>query len=559
MHRTAWLLDLGSPAPRGHSIGQVTVWPRWVRSQGLALWLILSVLLVAEHLTMGATAPPWWVSLLGVLAIAFAVATRRSRPLPALGIALGMTMAVALLTLASDGTFPVSYVVVLSVMSWLAGRRTDSARGFVVLVVVANVGMMPLGLPLRGQRPISAAVFSWLFTVLWSLIFVVLPWLLGRYRRQQALLAWAGWERAERMEHEQRMAVEQAQLRERARIAQDMHDSLGHELSLIALRAGGLEVASDLDERYRTAAGELRASAATATDRLREIIGILREDQTQAPLQPPGEAIGELVERATESGLVVRLVTEGASDGLPPMVQQAANRVVQEALTNASKHAPGAPVTVRVRHNADQTLVTVTNTAAIRCVPALSSGGRGLPGLEERARILGGTLHAGPLDDGGFEVVARLPHADAGVAPAPTPDEESESAVALALARTRARRGLVTAVVAPTALAVGLGALILGYYLAIGYSSVLEAADYAELRVGRQRAEIESVLPPLQMLDDTNDADRPRPPGSTCEFYRPDGSFSITFAYRLCFVDGRLAAKDVVRTGAAPVDQEAPR
>ena len=554
MHRTAWLLDRGRPAPRAYSIGQVTVWPRWVRSQGFALWLVLSVLLVAEHLTMGATAPPWWMSLLGVLTIAFAVATRRSRPLLALGIAVGMTMAVALLTLASDGTFPVSYVVVLSVLSWLAGRRTDSAHGFVVLVVVANVVMLPLGLPLRGERPISAAVFSWLFTVLWSLIFVVLPWLLGRYRRQQALLAWAGWERAERMEHEQQMAVEQARLRERARIAQDMHDSLGHELSLIALRAGGLEMAGDLDARHRTAAGELRAAASTATARLGEIIGILREDQTQAPLQPAGETVGELVDRATESGLDVRLVTEGSPDALPPMVQQAANRVVQEALTNASKHAPGAPVTMRVRHDADLTLVTVTNTAAIRPVPALPSGGRGLPGLKECAQILGGSLHAGPLDDGGFEVVARLPHADAGAAPAP--EEESESAAALARARTTARRGLVTAVVAPAALAVGLCALIVGYYLAIGYSSVLESADYTGLRVGQRRAEIAAVLPPLQMLDEPFDADSPRPPDATCEFYRPHGPFSSTFAYRLCFVDGRLAAKDIVRTVEAPVEQE---
>jgi signal transduction histidine kinase len=535
----------------------VTAWWRLLRSQGFALWLVLSALLVTEHLTMGISAPPWWVPLIGVLAIAFAVATRRSRPLLALAIALGMTMAVTLRTLASDGTFPVSCVVVLSVISWLAGRRTDSARGFVVLIVVANVVMIPLGLPLRGERPISAAVFSWLFTVLWSLIFVVLPWLLGRYRRQQALLAWAGWERAERMEHEQQMVVEQARLRERARIAQDMHDSLGHELSLIALRAGGLEMANDIDERYRTAAGELRASAAAATTRLGEIIGILREEgQTQAPLQPPGETIAELVERATESGLDVRLVTEGSSDVLPQVVKQAANRVVQEALTNASKHAPGAPVTVRVRHNADQTLVTVTNTAAVRGVPALPSGGRGLPGLEERARILGGTLHAVPRDDGGFEVVARLPHADAGVAP--VADEESESAAALALARTRARRGLVTAVVAPAALALGLGALILGYYLVIGYTSVLEPARYAQLRVGQQRAEVASVLPPLQMLDDPSDADKPRPPGSTCEFYRPDDPFSATFTYRLCFVDGRLAAKDVVRTGTPPVEQADP-
>ncbi|HSK96901.1 MAG TPA: histidine kinase, partial [Euzebyales bacterium] len=390
----------------------MTVLWTWVRSREFALWLVLSVLLVTDRLTMGGTEPPWWTSLLGVVAIAFAVALCRSRPLLALGIPVGMAMSVGLLNLATDGTFPISYIVVLSGMSWLAGRRTDSARGFVVLVVVADVMMLLLGLPLRGERPLSVAVFRWLFTVLWSLIFVVLPWLLGRYRRQQALLAWAGWERAERMEHQQQMVVEQARLRERARIAQDMHDSLGHELSLIALRAGGLEVASDLDERHRTAAGELRASASAATARLGEIIGILREGQTQAPLQPHGETIDELVARATESGLDVRLVTEGSAVLLPPMVQQAATRVVQEALTNASKHAPGAPVTVRVRHTADQTFIKVANAAAIRPVPAPPSGGRGLPGLEERVRILGGSVRAGPRGDGGFEVVARLPHAE---------------------------------------------------------------------------------------------------------------------------------------------------
>lgn len=525
-------------------------------TQDVALWVVLSVPLVAEHRTMGATAPPWWTALLGVVAIAVAVATCRSKPLLALGVALGLTMAATLLSMASDGTFPIAYVVVPSVVSWLAGRRTDGFRGFVVLVVVANAVMIPLGLPLRGEMPISAALFRWLFTVLWSLIFVVLPWLLGRYRRQQALLSWAGWERAERMEHEQQMLVEQARLRERARIAQDMHDSLGHELGLIALRAGGLEMADDLDARHRTAAGELRTAAAAATERLGEIIGILREDHTQAPLQPAGETIGALVERATESGLDVRLVTTGSAADMPPVVQQAANRVVQEALTNASKHAPGAPVTVRVRHDAGQTLITVTNTVAIGSVPVLPSGGRGLPGLEQRARLVGGTLHAGPRDDGGFEVVARLPHTDAGATSAPAAG--SESAAALARARTHARRGLVAAVVAPTALAVGLGALILGYYLVIGYSSVLEPAGYAALQVGEPRAEMASVLPPMQMLDDPSDAERPRPPGATCEFYRPDGSFSITFAYRLCFVDARLAAKDVVRTGTAAVEQEDP-
>lgn len=527
------------------------------------LWLVLSTLLVAEHMTLngsgGVTAPPWWHSLLGVVAIAVAVATRRSRPLLSLVVVVGLAMAETLVALTTELPFLVSYVVVLSVVSWLAGRNTDHARGFVVVVIVANVLILPLALPLRGEMPVIALVLNWFFIIFQSLLVVVLPWLLGRYRRQQSLLASAGWERAERMEHEQQMAVAQAQLRERTRIAQDMHDSLGHELSLIALRAGALEVAPDLTDRHRTAAAELRSSAASATERLGDIIGVLREHDEQAPLEPAGEGIGELVERASDSGLDVRLVSEGSGAALPPIVQRSAHRVLEEALTNVSKHAPGAPVTVQVRHATDETRLTVTNGPAPRAAaPSTASGGYGLPGLAERVRLLGGTLRSGPSHDGGFEVTAHLPHADVG-APPTAQLVQSESATALATARRRARRGLITAVAAPLAVGAALGLLMLAYYLAIGFTSVLEPEDYADLRVGQERTEIEAVLPPLQMLDDPSDDDVARPPGSTCEFYRPDGPFSITFAYRLCFVDGRLAAKDVIQTGEVPVEEEEPR
>src|SRR5688500_17952609 len=108
------------------------------------------------------------------------------------------------------------------------------------------------------------------------------PWLVGRYRRQQRALVAAGWEQAEQLEREQRMLAREVRLRERARIAEDMHDSLGHELSLLALRAGALELSADLDERTRAVAGQLRAGAAAATGQLRDIIDVLRDDPDPA-------------------------------------------------------------------------------------------------------------------------------------------------------------------------------------------------------------------------------------------------------------------------------------
>ncbi|MGH3928878.1 MAG: hypothetical protein ACRDTF_02750 [Pseudonocardiaceae bacterium] len=114
------------------------------------------------------------------------------------------------------------------------------------------------------------------------------------------------------------------------------------------------------------------------------------------------------------------------------------------------------------------------------------------------------------------------------------------------------------AIAAPLGLGIGLGAVVLGYYLVIGYNSVLDPPDYQRLRIGQQRSEIEPLLPALQMVDAPSEQEPPRPAGATCEFYRPDGPFSITFAYRLCFADGRLASKDVIQSGSVPADESAP-
>ncbi|MEU8383202.1 histidine kinase [Streptosporangium sp. NPDC048865] len=298
--------------------------------------------------------------------------------------------------------------VILAVAAYLHGRHLPVRRGWLLLAVLASPGAVCAVLDVAVGSG-ALAVFGF---------FVVLPWLAGRFQRQQADLLEAGRERVARLGREREFIAERVTLRERARIAEDMHDSLGHELALIALRAGALELAADMTPRNREAAARLRASAVTATDRLRHTLGVLRETGA-VPTEPPDESVEALVDRARGAGMTVTLDRAGEWASLPPLADRAAHRVVREALTNAARHAPGTDVLVRLERTGDAVTVTVSNSAA-RSVPlpapvpapvpgpGPAGGGSGIAGLRERVRLLGGTLRAGP-HDGGFTVTARFP------------------------------------------------------------------------------------------------------------------------------------------------------
>ncbi|MER5391841.1 histidine kinase [Saccharopolyspora sp. NPDC002686] len=285
--------------------------------------------------------------------------------------------------------------VVLAVAGYLHGRHLPVRHGWVVFALGAAPGVVDLVIyPERAIGSVGLLV-----------VFVVLPWLAGRFRRQQAELVESGKNRVAQMEREQEFIAERARLRERARIAADMHDSLGNDLALIALRAGSLELAADMSEANRQAAAELRATAVQATDRLRQTIGVLREKTSQT-LEPVDEPVEALVDRARGAGMDVVLLRGGESLDVPSTVDRAAHRVVQEALTNAARYAPGAHVEVRVERTARELVVVVHNTA-VDAEPVLTGSGSGLLALAERVGLLGGTFSAEPGE--GFTVTARLP------------------------------------------------------------------------------------------------------------------------------------------------------
>ncbi|MEU4781186.1 histidine kinase, partial [Micromonospora sp. NPDC023633] len=372
---------------------------RWSRA-AVRRWtadLLLWVTTAAPIGYAGVTPPHSWqataLTVGALLLLATAVAVSRRWPVAALVVVvLGSLL---------DGNF----LFAIPVFSYLAGRRSVTAVPAAVAFAVLAAGGTVLNLGLLGT---GAATWFLLASVL--LFAGVFPWLVGRYRRQQAVLADAGRRHAEARDRERRGAAERIRLRERARIAQEMHDSLGHDLSLIALRAAALEVAADLTPRHRAAAGELRASVAAATERLHGIIGVLREPDGAATTRPADEDVAELVDGAREAGMAVCLDGVDALAQLPPMAAHAAHRVVREALTNAARYAPGAAVTVVLARDGDQVEVAVINAPPpAGPLPGPPSTGSGLLALAERVRLAGGTLAAGRRDGGGFAVHARLP------------------------------------------------------------------------------------------------------------------------------------------------------
>lgn len=274
--------------------------------------------------------------------------------------------------------------LVLAVLAYLHGRRLDGRFGWQILL---GVGVAGAGVAFVDIGEATSALLS-------MAVMIGLPWLAGRYRRQQALLIETERERVRQLEREQEHVAERARLNERGRVAAELHDSLGHELALIALRAGSLELSPQLTAEHRQTAGEMRASAVAATDRLRQVLEMLRDRDEVPP-------VAEIVGRARDAGMVVHV------DGLavmPTLVDQAVRRVVREALTNAARHAPGAPVDVRLAVTERRVALVVSNPAA----EARPGGGSGLVGLRERVRLLGGRLET-THDQGRFELTAEVP------------------------------------------------------------------------------------------------------------------------------------------------------
>ncbi|MEJ3748434.1 histidine kinase [Actinomycetes bacterium KLBMP 9797] len=213
--------------------------------------------------------------------------------------------------------------------------------------------------------------------------------------------------RAERLEAERELRDRAAAEEERGRIARELHDIAAHDLSAIVVQAGAADRLIDAEPaRAKALLRDIRGQGRETLAALRQLVGVLRDDDTGGRTPQPSLArVGDLVAVARAAGVTVDVVTEGEPATLGALADLTAFRVIQEALTNARNHAPGAAVSVRIVHHGGVSIVVVNELRGI----STSAGGHGLAGMRERVRQAGGTLRVGPTRDGRWEVVAHLP------------------------------------------------------------------------------------------------------------------------------------------------------
>lgn len=305
----------------------------------------------------------------------------------------------------TDGYLFVGYVAALLLLYSLAAEVGDLRAVAAVVVYVLAVAIVGL---VQGDGTIG----EWLG----GFIVVLSPALVGRLMRHQH-------EQSRRLEHlnrelerERERAEQRAVDEERARIARELHDVVAHGIGVIAVQADAAEAALEGDPaRAEAPLRTIRGSARDALLEMRRMLGVLRPG-ADADGRAPQPRLGQLVDllgHVRAAGVPAELTVEGEPRPLTSSLDLTAYRIVQEALTNARKHAPGARVEIAVSWTESELEITVRDDGPGPAANGERGGGHGLVGMRERVRIHCGTLQAGRANGGGFEVVARLPIEDA--------------------------------------------------------------------------------------------------------------------------------------------------
>ncbi|WP_446044769.1 sensor histidine kinase [Streptomyces olivaceus] len=389
-------------------------WPRWGAEAGLVVLTLLPPLLSQPYVDTSGAA---WVSLTVYEAVGVVVLLLRRRlPATAFVVVFGALLAALVGSAGAGAKLSPLVFLPLAVLLYNLGnhgtswRRTVSAVLGVTVLSVAGVWL--------NRMTTDSRDFQGGLDVLAALAPMPLAWAMGfAARTRQELLA-AAERRTADARRAQALEAAQATQRERTRIAGEMHDVVAHSLTLLVVHAETLRArGSELPGWARAQVDGLATAGRQSSGELRDLLRMLRDPADAVPLRPVPD-LGELdtlLDSHRAAGGTVDLTTGGRLESVPGPVQSAAYRVVQEALVNARRHAPGAPVRGSVDGVAEELRCEVVNGRAARRATAGAGVGLGLVGMEERVGALGGELTAGPTGDGGFRVVATMPWEHAGV------------------------------------------------------------------------------------------------------------------------------------------------
>ncbi|SDO15502.1 sensor histidine kinase [Lentzea jiangxiensis] len=482
---------------------------------------------------------------------------------PSLAFVVGLVPLVAPLAPVPHPAVTITSALWIAALVWFAPRKPEwvllltaplfavnnlwamATTAFVVFAAARRVPRLGRLWALLGATVVLQTAFSlfqayddaplWqtvLGAFLGSAFFVVFPavsgMLLGRRRPMVRLLR----ERNEYLERARALTAASARSEERAHIAGEMHDMLGHRLSLISIHAGALELATATKAPQLHEQAELiRTTSSLAMAELREILGVLRTSPEPESLDEDTGTrsdIAALVESSATAGIAVSLDWSGDDlHGADPRTRRAVHRVVREALTNVHKHAPGARTRVLVAVQAGRARIQVVNGPFT--APRGKGTRRGLVGLEERVGLLGGSFSAGPPVEGGFRVAADVPLHPAAQADQTAP-EVAEVPPPLAAEVLTVPRVLGSGCLGLLALLPIVAALLLLLLFALLNPTQMNAPYFDSLKVGvTTEQEVVGQFGVGQLGVDG------------CSRFRT--SHNAELQYKLCFRDGRLASK----------------
>jgi signal transduction histidine kinase len=336
---------------------------------------------------------------------------------------LSMLATTLFIGIAAAGHVPDGLILFIAI--WIAiysvgaygGRHRDAAR--VIAIVLISILLVVI---LRQEDP-NLSAGEIIVTLVINLFYAASAWLFGetmRFRRTQTEDLRARTNELEmrtiELEAERETNAKRAVLDERVRIARELHDVVAHHVSLMGVQASAARHVLTRDpEKAASALSHIESSSREAVEELHRLLGFLRNEETIDSIdpQPSLARISELIETGEQSGL--RITTDIAdvpTAALQSSVDLSAFRIVQEALTNVRKHAGPTDVSVSLHASKDQLNLRIVNGPPAKDwkVPAqTSTSHHGITGMRERARLVGGTLHAGATSGGGWEVVANLP------------------------------------------------------------------------------------------------------------------------------------------------------